>query len=560
MESTQKPELAKPVTDMPSTIGRAIDLRNRVEKRIESAHAQYALKNPFWATASKPDSASKIVQSVLDRHQVLFELNEIVSFGSALKDSGVVVPAFLPELKTYKLTLGQLRDAQLWLLPYLQSIYDNVTSQMNAVSTACGQHDERIDRELKTEIAELERQFKLKTETAKQYGEPTPNEDDLKADIQTATRRADSKRSVKVVAVNVREFLSTLKTFISFLNERLDDTVDACNAKSISQEVATLQQLRSSALVAIRTGVDQDGKLDADEKTGGSDHESVSVANLAFKTKELSELLTQAIDDFTIVTFRKGASGKLENPAVEFGKERLVTIFRNLEILMEYRSARREVMSTKFTALHPLTGTPCSVDSMVRLGYEKDAPRGNPRPAAPVRTSAVRGRGGRGGRGGRSQRRPDPVQNSWIEDSQQDATGDLEHTNLFRTLSRFEELLSSAKTQMEAEKETFEQKIRDSISEKLDSRSKSGAQLKGAELEEISKAVRASDTREFFLSDDIEEARARVVDLLEKVESLQSAERKSANSLLTVRVRKPFPMNWVNNSSEFNGWDVEKEL
>lgn len=503
---SQSSEFAKPITDVPTTIGRAIDLRGRVEKRINTTSVQHSAKNPFWATGTKPEPATRIVQSVLDRHQVLFELNETISFVSASKDSDVVIPALLQELKPYRLTLGQLRDAGTYLIPYLSAVEKLISSQINTVTTECSKHDLRIDQELKNEITELEKQFKIKSENAKLYNETVPSEDDLKNDIQTAKRRADTKRAVKIDSIGVKEFLGALRPILSFLTYRINDSIDACNAQTIDSELKQMQQERAKSLDAIKNGK----SIEFTCGTVASDVEVLSVANLRQKIDDFKGCLNSAIDKLVVVSYKKGLNGKVENPNVEHGKERLITILRNIEILNEYKKTHRVALSSNFVVLHPLTSTPCSVDSLIRLGYENKASEWE----VPV---------------------PD------------------EHINLYNTLSKLETLLNTANTSMETEKEEYEKRIRTSISEKLDSRSKSGAQLKGAELEEIAKAVRSSDVKEFYLSEGIDEAKTRVSNLLETVTSLQSAERKSANALISVAVRQSLPMTWV-ETDEFAGW------
>lgn len=547
---------AKPITDLPNTLGKALDLRLRVEKRIEAIHAAHQKKNPFWNTNTEPVSADEIVQTVLDRHQVLFQLNEIITSVSALKKSAVVVPSFLEDAPTYTLSLGQLRDAESCMLPYLVQVHDSVISQMTTVSNQCNQHDARVEHDLKEELLDLEKQFKNKTEKAKHYNEILPNDDDLKADKATASRRAETKKSVRVDTIGVRDFIGTLKSFISLLEEKRNDKIDECNAESIDKELVHCNDLVQKASNNIRNGVHESHVL-IDSKN--PDHINVSVADLMTRTKELSALITNAIPCVNVVSFQKGQNAKIENPHVESGKQQLVEIFHNIYVLMQYRQAHRTVMALRFTALHPLTHLPCSLDAMVRLGYDSGSVT-NPTPITySVRSSSKpKGRGGRG-RGARDRNtRHQPVEAEWGEEELDQTTtrtsSDDSHPTLFGSLSRLEALLNAAEQNMNTEREVHEVAVRKSVSDKQEARSKSGAVMKGGELEEIAKAVRASDVINFHLSENLDHAKQRVTKLLEDVQSLQSAERKSANAILRVTVPQYLPMKWVDQTDGFSGW------
>lgn len=552
---------AKPITDIPNTLGKALDLRLRVEKRIETLHATHQKKNPFWNTNTEPAAADEIIQTVLDRHQVLFQLNEIITAVSALKRSAVVVPSFLTDTPSYTLSLGQLRDAESCMLPYLVQIHDAVISQMTLVSTQCNQHDARVEQDLKDELLDLEKQFRIKTEKAKQYSEALPNEDDLKADKATATRRAETKKASRVDVIGVREFIGVLKPFISLLQEKRNDKIDECNAETIEKELAHRAELVKKASESIRNGIQEPSPSSEDRKDEqlfdsklDDTKVNVSVADLTTRVKELSNLIEQAISCVHVVSFRKGQNAKIENLQVETGKQKLVEIFHNIHVLMQYRQAHRAVMALRFTALHPLTHLPCSLDAMVRLGYDSSETVKPLMVAHQARPGGRGGRGrGRGGRGGRNNHRA-PA-NEWEAPAQEDQTSsDDSHPTLFGSLTRLEALLNAAEQSMNTERDAHEVAIRKSISDKQEARSKSGAVMKGGELEEIAKAVRASDAINFHLSANLEFAKQRVAKLLEEVQSLQSAERKSANAILRVTVPHYLPMKWVHQTDGFNGW------
>lgn len=551
LPSASDPNQAKPISNLPKTLGRALDVRLRVEKRIKAIHNAHQQKNPFWNTISEPLPADEIVQSILDRHQVLFQLNEIIGATSALKNSTVIVPAFLPDCPSYSLSLSQLRDAESVLLPYLTQIHDTVMAQMSDVASQCNQHDTRVEQDLKDEYLELERQFKIKSEKAKQYSDIYPNEDDLKADKAVAARRAETKKAVRVDVIGVRDFIGTLRPFISLLQEKRNDKIDACNAESIDHELESYILMISKATQNIRNGVQESYPSNEDKKEDELS-ENISATDLTSNIIELSELLNNAIPCISVVSYRKGQDAKLENSQVESGNQWLVEIFQNIHVLMQYKQAHREVMNHRFTALHPLNQIPCSLDAMVRLGYDS----ADVKPVAVRATlntrdwnnsrNRGRGRGGRG-RGTRSQQHVFEETEDVVED-------DASHPSLFLSLTKLEVLLNAASVNMDKEKEVHELAIRKSISDKQEARSKSGAVLKGTELEEISKAVRASDATDFYLSKNIEIAKERVAKLLEEVQSLQSAERKSANAVLRVTVPRFLPMRWVKQTDEFNGW------
>jgi len=187
---------------------------------------------------------------------------------------------------------------------------------------------------------------------------------------------------------------------------------------------------------------------------------------------------------------------------------------------------------------------------MVRLGYEDMA----------VAASATASRGsGTARRGGRSRGRKTYGRSTYADATQEPTVtlasdSDEAHPSLFKSLTKLEALLNTAEASVLKEREAHELSVRKSISDKQDSRTKSGAVLKGTELEEIAKAVRASETKTIDLSPNIDFAKKRVSDILAEVGSLQSAERKAANAILKVSVPEIIPMNWVNLTDTFSGW------
>ena len=548
---------AKPITALPNTLGKALDLRRRVEERIEKLHTEFQNKNPFWDVNINPVPAIESIQKILDRHQVLFELNHMIGAITALKTSLVTVPCFtgLPDCSSncnddcnckmrggpeYTLSLGQLRDADEYILPFLTKIHDCASSQISSITGNCNAHDQRIEQDLKEEIAELDRQYKLKSEKAKQYGESLPDEDILKTDKVTAIRRAETKKSIKVDGIGVRDFIGKLKSFISLLQDKRNDKIDECNAELVTVEKDKMDTLIVNAFHNIQSGIlEHDNLQDFDSEHIANEMFTCSAAELVSKTKELSTMINNAIQYIQFVSYKKGQSGVIEHPKVTNANKQLDDIFYNIYVLMQYRQAHRTVMSLRFTALHPLTHSPCNIDAMVRLGYE-DGTVSTVTESVPVyQARATRGKKGKGG--------------TKRSVKQTSITTDTTYPSLYKSLTKLESLLNNAEQSVLREREAHETAIRKSISDKQDSRTKSGAVLKGVELEEIAKAVRASETKEVNLAQNIDVAKEKVSKLLAEVQGLQSAERKAANAILRVNVPKALLLGW-SISDNYAGW------
>jgi len=224
-------------------------------------------------------------------------------------------------------------------------------------------------------------------------------------------------------------------------------------------------------------------------------------------------------------------------------------------------------MALRFTAFHPLTHVPCSLDSLVRLGFE---PKSTTSAVMKFNNFAKRAkqsrqpreprepREPRQSRGSRQQRTSAPVASStssWEEPSISDES-EIEpvHASLCHTLHLLEKHLNSSEEQLKKEKDEHEEEIRQSISEKQEARTKNGAAVKGSELDEIAKAVRTADEKTWYLASNIDQAKERVTTLLENVHSLQSADRKAANATLRVVVPDFYPLPWVNQNTELDGW------
>lgn len=517
--------VSKPLSDIPSTIGTAIDIRNRVEKRVLSTLQQFKTKNPFWSVGEKPENAMRQIQTVLDRMQVLFEVNEIITFATANKNSNVKI------LET-ELSLGQLRDAKTWFVPHCILLISNITRQIRSVNDLCKQHDQRVESDLANEIANLERDHKLKKDIAKQYGEPEPSSASLDAEIATVTRRAESKKSVKIDPIEVNKFLSILNKNVGLFSGRSEDAIDRCNAESISSEISKLQSLRKTANEKINECQTEEITLDInpDENNDGK-IQKITLQELTRLTTELNNSITDAIKSTIFVSYQKGKKAKIENPEVKFAEEGVDVILKNMRILMEYRKVHRIALCSSMFVKEPLTQTPCSIDALIRLGYEDDENDTNERKIRPhiSRKSGNRKR----------------FNNLSADTSSEDTINDI---SLFSVLTQLNTRLKNAPGELKNEKEAYESRIKSSISEKLDSRSKSGAQLKGSELEEIVKAVKTSDNKEFFLSDNIQEATTKIQNLIEQVQTLQSAHRKSANARTIVKVPIFHPMEWIEAS------------
>jgi hypothetical protein len=561
---------AKPITVLPNTLGKALDLRRRVEERIERLHAEFQTKNPFWDVNTNPVPAIESIQKILDRHQVLFELNHMIGAISALKTSSVTVPKFKGSVECsqdcecdsgcecklsrgprYSLSLGQLRDADEYLLPYLTKIHDIASSQISSITSYSNAHDQRIEQDLKEELAELDRQYKLKSEKAKQYGESLPDEDILKSDKTTAIRRAETKKSIKIDGVGVREFISTIKSFISLLQDKRNDKIDECNAEIIDKEKNIVDKLIEKSFQDIQSGMMEYQIQEFDPESIAIDMITCSAAELISKTKELSTLINNAIPYIQFVSYKKGQNGVIEHPKVADAIKQLDDIFYNLYVLMQYRQAHRTIMSLRFTALHPLTHSPCNIDAMVRLGYDDGSVVSAQPDVTQGSSYQSRGTGSRGGRGrGRGK---GGVKRAIQPSASLSGTIDNTYPSLYKSLTKLETLLNSAEQAVLKEREAHEITIRKSISDKQDSRTKSGAVLKGVELEEIAKAVRASETKEVYLSQNIDAAKEKVSKLLAETQSLQSAERKAANAILRVKVPKPLNLQW-SIADNFNGW------
>jgi len=528
---------AKPVTDLPQTVGKSLDLRNRVENRIAKLQEKLEQKNPFWSSGTPPANAMETVQTALDRFQVLFELNEMINVVSVLKQSDVVVPSFVPEVPEYRLTLSQLRDADKYLLKYFKQLEEAVSNQLNIVNNECDAHNLQIEKGLKDEWTKLENKFKDECEKAKKYNEPLPKDTELEEDKQRARRRAQANYAVKIDPINIRQFLPSLRQFVSFLEDKRNDKIDACNAETTINEIQQLHKMREMANEAMKNGVVEQ-VLVAKEGTT-----VMSMADLNSRMTGLDDEIQDAIRSTCFVSYKQGQDAQVINPDVHDGKRRLTAINLNINVMIQYRQIHRETMACRLVAFHPLTHVPCSLDSLVRLGYTNSNTQKNGQLLANTK-SHKRGK----------YRRDTPIITMIQEPRQYQQKSENTNSSLSAILYLLEKLMNTTQEEITTEQNKHDAIITNSISEKQEARSKSGSSVKGSELDEIAESVRTANEKKWLVADNFDEACERVNKILEEVQSLQSSERKSSNATIRVVVPNTVPMTWMNYTDEFNGW------
>jgi hypothetical protein len=501
------------MSDFPSTVGEMLNKRRGVENRISTKSTE---GYTFWSNSTDQltDAVSQ-VQSVLDRYQVLAELNErLVSVG-ALKETGVTMEPFYPGSLPMTFSLSLLRDAETWLLPLTTRLEQHLTTQATNVSSAVRSHDTRVRNALATELAKLENQHKKRVNDAKEFGEEPPTLQSLLDAQETAKKRSATKLAVRVDKVGVRDVINKLRTFNRHLRDRRNVLIDSCNSTDVTPEVEKLNAFREEASTKLRSS-----ESALPEYTADDENEVMSLAELELRTTELKDKISNAISYLTVVTWTKGQGAKNE-AHVDSATENLSELCKNLTVLMRYRQVHHESMALRFTCFHPLTHLPLSVDGMVRLGFVEDHTAGFADPYS------------------RKSRRKVSKYNN---------------LTLCHELGRLFDDLSSVDSEVKDSKEVHETAVNESVSEKQESRTKSGAPMKTGELEDIAKSVRAASEKTWHVAPNLDKALERVKELKDRVDSLQSAQRKSANANIKVYVPKPASMTWATHGDGLDGW------
>jgi hypothetical protein len=517
------------MNDLPSTIGGMLDKRRVVEKRLEqTCNSENNYK--FWGDTKETltDAVSQ-VQSMLDRFAVLAELCETMKAASVLKNTNVVVPQFVPEMAETRLSLSQLREVDRWLVPLTTKLERCITEQATEVSNSVRAHDNTVRVALENEKKNLTNDYKKKVEIAKENpDEPIPTDDYLNEQLEIAQRRADSKNAIRVDNVSVKDVITKLRTFNNYLTTEKNPVIDSCNSVNVTEQVAKFHTLRSTAWQKLQAG---ENSLTVCEESVESD--TMSLADLTLRTNELYNEILHAIPQLRVVTYKRGKNAKNEHN-VDNASANLTEVCKNIVVLMDYRQAHHNAMALEFSAVHPLTKHPISVDGLARLGYiadDKDAPV--------EKNVNVNNSNGRLYRNNTSMH----TQSSTV--SRTSLRAGLQ--NIYDKLVKVEKEVSDAK-------QDHESTVKDSISSKQDARAKSGTNVRAGELDDIAKSVSASNAKEWHISDHLAEATDKVRNLCELVDSLQSAQRKSANANIMVSVPKVCPMRWASSWDDLDGW------
>ena len=195
-------------------------------------------------------------------------------------------------------------------------------------------------------------------------------------------------------------------------------------------------------------------------------------------------------------------------------------------------------MALEFATVHPLTMHPISVDGLVRLGYVSDDKTNYSNNLNDHNTS------GRLGYANSNSNKRD-----WG-----DQNAPVTATSLRTGLQDVLDKLARVETEVTNVKKSHELTVKESISSKQEARTKSGTTLKAGELDDIAKSVAASNSKEWYVADHLAETTEKVIKLCELVDSLQSAQRKSANANIKVTVPKVLPMSWASVADNLGGW------
>lgn len=512
---------SKPITNMPATLGEALDKRRTVEDRIARKYVESAASawddGPstdgtfrFWMKgAGKLDNAKSLVQQVLDRYSVLTELNETSGAVTCLKSTNVVVPAFVPSMKETTLTLAQLRDSVTWLTPHLKKLETHLTSQATQTSNHCSSHNTRVRASFDAKVVELKRAHEAKVKTATEFKEENiPTDKDLADEIDRERLRSDTRLGSLVDPVGIRSLISKLRDFIKLMDEERDIRIDAANSTGTDSEIAELYSRRRAFLKSPGAAVKATSPPDG--------HVSLSLAELDLRLKSLSEATLNAIPHLRVVTLVLSHGGKHEHD-VSNADTHLAEVFHNISALMSYRQSHHEAMTLTFTTTHPLTHQPLSVDGLVRLGYIED-------------TAPAYG----------SRRRKSSSVGPKI--------------TLRHGLDELCKALSTTGSEVADSKACHATAVKESISAKQEARAKSGAAMRSSELEDIATSVMKTEASEWTVAPGLDEALEQVTKLCAQVESLQSAGRKSANAVIRVNVPEPSLLAWVQPKDTLAGW------
>jgi hypothetical protein len=497
---------SKPITNIPVTLGEVLDKRRTVEERLaKRSDASSNTSFRFWTKNNeKLDNAKSVVQQVLDRYSVLSELNEISGAVSCLKKTTVILPSFVPSMSETPLTLAQLRDAITWLIPHLKKLETHLTSQATQTSNHCSSHNANVRLALEAKIGELKRSHELKVKTAVDFKEDViPTENDLNADIERERARSETRLGCLIDPVGIRELITSLRDFNKLMDDERNIRIDAANSTSMVDELAELGKRRSEYI---------SGTSNTTTKSVEG-YRSLSLAELELRLNELSDTTLKAINHLRVVTLTLSQGGKNVHD-VSCAAIHLAEVFHNISAIMSYRQSHHEAMTLTFTTTHPLTRHPLSVDGLVRLGFLEDD--------TTISKSNTKGV------------KPKITLRQGLED-------------LFDSMSSVENNVAENKA-------NYEVIVNKSISEKQEARMKSGAAMRSNELEDIANSVRATDTMEWRIAPELDEALLNVTTLRTKVVSLQSASRKSANAVIQVNVPEPSLLSWVNPNDNLLGW------
>jgi hypothetical protein len=372
--------ISKPIK-VPESLDEILEKRIKLKKTINVFFKLYKRKNPFFNEEKQPLPADDIVSFILNLYRKLFEYDKMYDIVTAMKTTDIVVPSFLLGCKSYPVSLATLIDET--LLSYLISIHDSIMKQMETINNICDKYNEPIDNYMKERLDNVESQFKTRiyiSSFALNFGK-----DEVNLDKENIIESAEKKKARRVDSVNINAFLITLEQFIQLLQNDKVEKIKSCGVEPIIKELEMLQHITNKLKETKEEQYEQDYEFKSPRNetvfnsifpndfsfSTKTKTTTVSITELALKIKVLDNLINCAIQNFRIISYKKGEDGLIEEYPhnINNGFSHLVEIFKNIQIILQLRNIYHRTMSFKFVTHHPLTGSPCNLISAIRMKH-----------------------------------------------------------------------------------------------------------------------------------------------------------------------------------------------